>query len=85
MRKDGGTSAREAKAERGPGKGAPPRGRTEAAPKGAAGGNAFADALRGKFRQYRRAEAESGRHARHRPPPRATKATRGGGQQAHAA
>ncbi|MBE2277382.1 MAG: RNA-binding transcriptional accessory protein [Rhodobacteraceae bacterium] len=49
MRKDGGTSAREAKAERGPGKGAPPRGRTEAAPKGAAGGNAFADALRGKF------------------------------------
>jgi len=45
MRKDGGTSApREERA-----KGPAPKARMEAAPKAAAGGNAFADALKGKF------------------------------------
>ena len=60
MRKDGGASARDQKAERGPDRGAKgpaPKARMEASPKGGQGGggqgggsgNAFADALRGKF------------------------------------
>ncbi|WP_225029280.1 Tex family protein [Xinfangfangia pollutisoli] len=50
MRKDGGGEADARRKSEGPGpKGQPPRGRTEAGPKAPAGGNAFADALKGKF------------------------------------
>ncbi len=51
MKSDGGASAKDAQRERGapPPKGPRPGGTTSAAPKGAGGGNAFADALKGRF------------------------------------
>src|SRR5690606_1909757 len=51
MRKDGGASAKASREERGPAKGGMQKGRQPlaAAPQSSGSGNAFADALRGKF------------------------------------